>query len=612
MSVDSLKYDPIDYYKDVLKDKFDNNCNKYIDSLIKEGKIDISENINTTNLINKQKKLIDDYEKKLNSIKTKRGFLIFLAIVGVACIVLSVFLFFLYKLTPAFILIAVGILLTILSLYFIFKKLNKQIKEGEAQLKKLKNDLNNLLILAKNQLTPLFNLFTFKDFIKILNTTTSMFNLDEELDPKKLSLIKELYGFNESFSKDQSITDVMSGDVNTNPFIRCKILNMSMIDKTYTGTRVVSWTETYRDSEGNLRTRVESETLVATLVKKAPSYSPIDYLFYGNEAAPNLNFSRYPSGLKKEDNEDDINKIVKKEEKRLSKLTKKATKEGKTFQALGNSKFDALFGAYDRDNETQFRLLFTPLAQQNMVEIITAKEPYGDDFCFIKRNKINIISSLHGRDIFSYNPYSYFSYYSLDDIRKYFIQYMKELFSSLYFELAPILSIPLYQMTEGGKYNYNNNRHVSDYEAESFVNSMDLNLFKPLNSHTQQILKVSFNHSVNNTDLFNVDSYSFNEIPQVTSVSVMCRNGRSYLVDVPWFEYEPVNKTSMIGVQNCNRFKKVAFTSSNDLKNFDKFKNSMTRTKNFVGFYLDNDYNYNEQDDIDLNDYLDKKFSNFE
>ena len=233
-----------------------------------------------------------------------------------------------------------------------------------------------------------------------------------------------------------------------------------------------------------------------------------------------------------------------------------------------------------------------------MVEIITAKEPYGDDFCFIKRNKINIISSLHGRDIFSYNPYSYFSYYSLDDIRKYFIQYMKELFSSLYFELAPILSIPLYQMTEGGKYNYNNNRHVSDYEAESFVNSMDLNLFKPLNSHTQQILKVSFNHSVNNTDLFNVDSYSFNEIPQVTSVSVMCRNGRSYLVDVPWFEYEPVNKTSMIGVQNCNRFKKVAFTSSNDLKNFDKFKNSMTRTKNFVGFYLDNDYNYNELDEM--------------
>ena len=53
------------------------------------------------------------------------------------------------------------------------------------------------------------------------------------------------------------------------------------------------------------------------------------------------------------------------------------------FTEMGNAKFDALFGAVDRNNEVEFRVLFTPLAQKNMLDLLTDKNHYGDDFYFL-------------------------------------------------------------------------------------------------------------------------------------------------------------------------------------------------------------------------------------
>ena len=63
---------------------------------------------------------------------------------------------------------------------------------------------------------------------------------------------------------------------------------------------------------------------------------------------------------------------------------------------MGNSEFEVLFGATNRNNEVQFRLLFTPLAQKQLLGLMKDKEiAFGDDFNFIKRNKINIIIPDH-------------------------------------------------------------------------------------------------------------------------------------------------------------------------------------------------------------------------
>ena len=60
--------------------------------------------------------------------------------------------------------------------------------------------------------------------------------------------------------------------------------------------------------------------------------------------------------------------------------------ETTNFTAMTNDKFDVLFGATDRTNETEFRLLFTPLAQNSMINLIENAKPYGDDFYFVKEN----------------------------------------------------------------------------------------------------------------------------------------------------------------------------------------------------------------------------------
>ena len=78
-------------------------------------------------------------------------------------------------------------------------------------------------------------------------------------------------------------------------------------------------------------------------------------------------------------------------------MVEKSIKSGKkAFNRLPNEEFEALFMALDRDNEVEFRLLFTPLAQKNMISILRAKNVgFGDDFIFKKRKELNYIKSMH-------------------------------------------------------------------------------------------------------------------------------------------------------------------------------------------------------------------------
>lgn len=69
---------------------------------------------------------------------------------------------------------------------------------------------------------------------------------------------------------------------------------------------------------------------------------------------------------------------------------------GGGFTVMANREFDALFAATDRDHEVQFRLLFTPLAQQEMLKLLRDKtDGYGDDFGFTKRGMVNFVMPDH-------------------------------------------------------------------------------------------------------------------------------------------------------------------------------------------------------------------------
>jgi len=112
---------------------------------------------------------------------------------------------------------------------------------------------------------------------------------------------------------------------------------------------------------------------------------------------------------------------------------------------MSNREFDALFAAGDRDHEIQFRMLFTPLAQQEMGKLLKDKEiGFSDNFTFMKSQKINTVEPKHlvGADI-SAAP-EMFHTYDLAATRAAFNTYHNKLFRDFYFSFAPLLSIPLY------------------------------------------------------------------------------------------------------------------------------------------------------------------------
>ena len=604
---DPLSFDPIDFYKGPLKAEYDKNAAEFLNALVRVANIDEAANRKIVAEINRLKKKIEDTQKTLVGFKFLLALCIFLLVAGVVMAIVGICLDL--EILTKILLIAIGAVVAIGMVLLIFLVINKKIKNLNSIFEKHQAAYYQALNRGIAMLNPFRQLLTYKDFIRLVNRTTDVIKLDEELKPQKLLMLHSLYNYNYRYNQNVSVCSVQSGDISSNPFIRVKLFATEMVNFTYVGSRTVTWAETYH-SNGRTYTRTVSQTLTATVVKPVPKYYFDSAVIYGNEAAPDLSFTRRPSGVETNSTEKQIDNLVKKGEKQLEKLTEKATKQGRGFQALANSEFDVLFGALNRDNEVQYRLLFTPLAQQNMVEIITSKEPYGDDFYFKKDKKLNIVSTLHGKDMFDYDPSIFNQYYDYDLLKKDFLIYLKNLFGSLYFDLAPILAIPLYQTTDAGLYNPGEIlNHVSTLEAESFVNEMakvaDL-VFRPQEAAEKLILKVNYQNSVGETDIFDVVAYSYQKIPNVTVVPVMANNGRLYDVAVNWFDFIPVNKTSRVGIRQFDLRDDATLVRDNSQGN--EVLQSSIRNKNFVGFYIEEGKEYTQQDDNYFVKYIKDRF----
>lgn len=615
MTDSTMSYDPKDYYEKELKNRFKENAEQYFENLKTKVNVDEKANKLTCDKIKKEVEINKAGHAKIKSQTTIKYLFVFLTVIAVITLIVSlVFTFSLEEANIVFpILIGVSILVIIGSLLYIFLISNKKLKqlkaidaENDKRLQKLCNE-------ASIQLKPLNDIFNYYDFNNIVKKTTNIFTLDDNLDQLKLLMVRNCYGLTNEPSKNESIVGVMSGDIKTNPFIRIKVFEKIMFSKIYTGSIVISWSERVSDGKGGSRYVTRTQTLTATISKPAPLFSNATYTIYGNEAAPDLVFSRQPSGLKANSSEDDIKKFVKDGEKKLEKLTQKSIKKGGTFQALANSEFESLFGAINRNNETQFRLLFTPLAQQNMVELIT-KSPYGDDFTFYKQKKINIVSSIHSRNAFSFNEEGFRNIYNYQELKTAYINTVCELFKSLYFDLAPLLSIPLYQQTDAGIYDIKRNflQHISDYDAESLVNSMNPSKFMPEEASTAQILKVKYAKTIKNADFFEVNSLAFKTINRVEYVTLMGGDGRLHNVPVYWVEYIPVNKKSIVSIMGFNGGESD-FDNLNNSKEFiDEYQKAFsfpTRFKNYIGFYDNGCYSYNDDYDEKLTTIINKNIS---
>lgn len=569
-------FEPLLAYKNVYKEAFNKNATEYIDKLVEKSAVDIETNRETNRKIKKNETERGEIVKKIGKQNFLRGFLIFLVVAGLIAAVIGIVMIVngsaASLLTPI-LMIILGFLFPIMSLVLIFVVVNRKLKELRGLKAKLDKKIDELTKEAWAQMSPLNELFSHGMSVELFKKTIPIINLDKMFDSKRLDYLVSKFGLAEARDVNRSSLYVQSGDIIGNPFFICNDLVHRLGTKTYYGELVIHWTTTSYVN-GRLVTNHHTQTLRANLDKPCPYYREEPYLVYGNEAAPDLTFSRQDSDAEKM-NDKQIEKMVNKEVKKLNKIAEKNIKNGGDFTVMGNSEFEVIFGAKNRNNELQFRLLFTPLAQKQLLQLMKDKEvAFGDDFDFVKHKMINIVYPEHLRNITLDVDPTYFHGFDYDVIRKNFLDYNNAYFKHIFFTFAPILAIPLYQQQKPHEYIYKDlyDSYVSFYEHEHVVNAMNAKEFIHPLSATPNILKTSILKSGNSCDTIRVTSYGYQTIERVENVPVFGGDGRTHMVPVKWIEYIPVSQNSDVNINVVQEEKEETYA--------DKFRKMFENIRN--------------------------------
>ena len=432
--------------------------------------------------------------------------------------------------------------ITLILIPLVIMKTTPKIKALKEEIEHADQKADELYELAKRQMQPLNELFTERDSVDLIEKTIPSMDFDLHLSVEQELDMKINYDFANDLDCQQSTLDVMAGKFNGNPFLFENKLIHTMGMETYHGYKTITWTETYRDSQGRRQTRHRSQTLHASVTKPKPFYHRQAVLHYGAQGGPDLSFSRDATHLEKKSDKA-IERYVKRGERRLDRKTDKAIKKNDNFMSMANTEFEVLFDALNRDHEVQFRTLFTPLAQTNMVDLILSQdEGYGDDFYFYKKKRMNEIVSNHsqGRSLYLL-PHQYVSHF-YDEIHDNFIQKNVEYFKAIYFDFAPILAIPIYQErpVHSLKPLPDYNQLYAQKEHEILANCMSASHIVHSDTKTSAILKAQLVRSKDEKDEIQVSAYSYDIEPQVEYVSVYGDDGRYHNVAVPWDLYIPL------------------------------------------------------------------------
>ena len=500
-------FNPLEEYEKRLKAGHLTSTTEFFDELVKKSEIDIEKNRATVKEYHKYREQLAKLKKKLFWMRLLRVLM---------CITLILIPLVILKTTP-------------------------KIKELRAEIERADNRADELFAEATAQMQPLNSLFTDRDCLELVTKNVPLMKFDTCFSVKQEEDMKINYDFCDFGAGEQSTLDVLAGNYNENPFLFENKLVHTMGEETYHGYKTISWTETYRDSNGKLCTRRVSETLHATVTKPKPFYSTQVVLNYCSQGGPELSFSRDATHLHNL-NEKEIKRYIKKGEKRLEKKEDKALKDGKEFTTMANSEFEVLFDALDRTNEVQFRALFTPLAQTNMVDLILSKVGYGDDFNFIKLHRTNRIVSRHSQGRAMQLLPSEYKSFDYDEIRSNFISKNEEFFKAVYFDFAPLLAIPMYQERP-----VHSLKPIPDYsqlyslkECEVLANAVSPHQVAHPKSKTQAILKATYVGSRDNTDETCITAFSYDIKKRVDVVVMHGGDGRFHNVNVEWDEYLPL------------------------------------------------------------------------
>ena len=539
--------EPVAQYRDHLRSEHAENTRQEFEELLQKSGVDEKLNAEKVKNIRKLEEAVRKLSNKTALLSFLRGLAIFIAVVSSIMIVLYILkLFGVMSNVISHKWGVTAIIAAAVSYTVIFVWLNSLVAKFSKMLQAKQQELDEALADAWEQMKPLNELFQWNTIARIIMKTMPILELDQYFSQSRMNQLIEHFLWCNFEDDTQSILCCQSGAINGNPLVMAESFNQTWGEKTYHGSKTITWRE-YDSYEK--KTVTKSETLYASVTKPIPEYFKEKFLIFGNEAAPDLKFSRSANELSGAGD----GMMGKLSMRNAIKKLENMSRDLKTdFTIMNNREFDACFNAVDRNNEHQFRLLFTPLAQQEMLKILQDDSVgYGDDFTFVKCYMINTIvpSHLQQTDI-SGSP-AIFQNYELAEVRRLFNEYSNDFFRSFFFSIAPLLAIPMYQQHRSTidiyKDVYNNG--VSFFEYESLANSYADEQFAPSRAHTPSILKTQLLERDQDKSRIKVTAHAFHGEDRVEYVPVFGGDNRWHNVPVPWVEYLPISRERQLTVR---------------------------------------------------------------
>ncbi len=549
-------YNPLAEYRDVFSVRFKEIAESTFAELAAEANIDVKANKETCRNIYADEKNLASVKSRIRR-NTTLCVLLWLALVGGGVAVALKY----KELDES--MLAVIIVAFALVLLILFAGVHPKIKNLKSDRERLGRELKNLNAKAWEQMSPLNRLYDWDVLTRMMVKAVPKLEFDPYFTVQRLVDLQATYGWDDSFNDGRSVLYSHSGLINGNPFVLCRTKMMRMGVKTYTGYKTISWTTSERGNDGQYHTVSHSETLTATVTAPYPEYFEKTRLIYGNTAAPDLVFNRTHSNLASREGSSAYRRARRQLRRKANDLKKS------DYAMMTNEEFEVVFDTRDRNNNQQFALLFTPLAQENMVQLLKDnKVGYGDDFDFCKHKMINVIVPQHLQRLsLDLNPEQYRTF-DYERGKQDFLALNAEYFRAIYFALAPLLCVPMYQQIRPQEAIYGRDIKTRSayWEHEALANFWGNDYFKHPDCATDCILKTSRKDNSDGDSLITVTAYGYRKVKRVSHENVWGGDGKLHSVPVYWDEYLDVTGTGHIHIHEDNDFEAGSASQSERIK----------------------------------------------
>lgn len=168
------------------------------------------------------------------------------------------------------------------------------------------------------------------------------------------------------------------------------------------------------------------------------------------------------------------------------------------------------------------------------------------------------------------NPDQY-RHFDYDKAKEDFYTINARYFRAIYFSLAPLLCVPMYQQIrpQHDIYGHDMQRHSAFWEHEALANFWGQNHFKHPSCVTDCILKTEQRKGREDNSTIAVYAHGYCTIQRLTYISKWGGDGKSHSVPVYWDEYLPVTGTGLIHMREDNDFKDSSITQRQRLNHIN-------------------------------------------